>query len=424
MPITDYVENLTTERNRAWEEQKKVLDLAVTEKRELSGEETAIVDRTDADLDRLDGEIKGWLGREQRDAEAAKARAEYANFVRPELTEQNENKEAETIREVLRGNVRGGMDFDFAAVAAEKRAIRAGATGRDFRNDMTVGTAGAGGYTVPTGFMRQLYDFLEIFSGMRRTNATIITTASGEVMDFPKVTAHGTAAVVGEGTAMAEADPAVNKLTMTPYKYGQLLQISRELLEDSAVDIVGFIAKDMARALARVTDTAYVLGSGTNAPMGVVTASGTGVGPTTGTNAAVVTFDNLIDLVYSVNEDYRASGAEWLFRDATAGTIRKLKDTYGQYLWQPSAVAGQPDRLLNYPVVTDPNVVAVGTSAKSILFGDFSAFYIRDVGSVRLESSTDYAFANDLTTYKATMRTTSGLIDLTGAIKAYFGGTA
>jgi HK97 family phage major capsid protein len=111
-------------------------------------------------------------------------------------------------------------------------------------------------------------------------------------------------------------------------------------------------------------------------------------------------------------------------KDATAGMIRKAKDTDGQYLWQPSVVAGTPDRLLNYPVITDPNVVVAAAASKSVLFGDFSTFYIRDVGSVRLESSEHFAFANDITTYRGTMRTTSGLIDLTGSIKAYVGGTA
>jgi HK97 family phage major capsid protein len=422
MPVHDYVENLTTERNRAWEEQKKILDLAVTEKRELSGEERQTVERTDNEIDRLDGEIRTWVEREKRDSESDKARDEWAKFVRPPATEHNQ-AEADEIRAILLGKA-PAREFNFAAVAAEKRAIRAGLSGRDFRNDMTVGTTTAGGHTVPTTLMRQLYDYLEVFSGMRRVGATIITTSGGETLDFPTVTSHGTAAIVGEGTAIAEADPALGKVSVGAYKYGQLLQISRELLEDSAVDITGFIARDMGRAIARVTDTAYVLGSGTNAPTGIMAAIGTGVGPTTGTNAAVVTMDNLIDLVYSVNEEYRNNGATWLMKDATAGTVRKLKDTDGQYLWQPSTQAGQPDRLLNYPVVTDPNVVAVGTSSKSIAFGDFSPFIIRDVGSIRLEASTEYAFANDLTTYKATLRTDSDMLDLTGAVKAYFGGTA
>lgn len=424
MSITDYVNNLTTERNRAWDEQKKILDQAVTEKRELTGEERQTVERTDQALDRIDAEIQTWIDREQRETESAKARDEWAKIVRPEVIEQREENENAKLRAMLLGGPSAAIDFSFQAVANEKRAIRAGLSGQDFRNDLTVGSATAGGNSVPTSFMRQLYDYLEVFSGMRRTGATIITTSGGENMEFPKVTSHGTAAIVGEGTALAEADPAFGKLTLGAWKYGQLLQISRELLEDTGVDLTSFIAKDMGRALARVTDAAYVVGTGTNQPLGVMVPIGTGVGPTTGTNAGVVTMDNLIDLVYSVNEEYRNNGAHWLFRDATAATVRKLKDTDGQYLWQPSTQAGQPDRLLNYPVITDPNVVAVGTSAKSIAFGDFSAFIIRDVGTVRVEASTDYAFANDLTTYKATMRTDSDLIDLTGAIKAYVGGTA
>jgi HK97 family phage major capsid protein len=423
MAITDYVNVLTTERNRAWEAQKEVLDLAANEKRELTGEERQTVERTDADLDRLDNEIKGWLDRDRREREGDQARDEWAKVVRPDVQEKLDQDDNEKLRAILRGGPNAAMDFNFQAVANEKRAIRAGLTGRDFRNDLSL-TAAAGGNTVPTSFMRQLYDYLEVFSGMRRTGATIITTTGGENMEFPKVVTHGTAAIVGEGTAIAENDPTFGKLTLGAWKYGQLLQISRELLEDTGVDLTGFIAKDMGRALARVTDAAYVNGGGTNAPLGVMVPIGTGVGPTLGTNAGVVTMDNLIDLVYSVNEEYRNNGAHWLMKDAAAGSIRKLKDTDGQYLWQPSTQAGQPDRLLNYPVVTDPNVAAVGTSSKSIAFGDFSAFIIRDVGTVRVEASTDYAFANDLTTYKATVRTDSDLIDLTGAIKAYVGGTA
>ena len=422
MSVHDYVENLTTERNRAWEAQKAILDRAVTEKRELSGEEREQVERTDADLDRLDTEIRDWLDRDQREKENDKAREEWSKVVRPDVQEKRDESEAEKLRAVLRGEHKAPLVFDFTSIANEKRAIRAGATGAQFR-DLTVGSAGGGGNTVPTSFMRQLYDFLEVFSGMRRTNATIITTSGGESMEFPKVTAHGTAAIVGEGTALAEADPAFGKLTLGSWKYGQLLQISRELLEDSGVDIVGFIARDMGRALARATDTDYVVGNGTNKPLGIMAAAGTAV-TTLGTNAGTITFDNLIDVLYSVNEEYRMNGAQWFTSDSNTGTIRKLKDTDGQYHWQPSQQAGEPDRLLGFPVVSDPNVAAIGTSATSLAFGDFSAYYIRDVGSVRVESSTDFAFSSDLVTYKGTLRTDGDLIDLSGAVKVYRGGTA
>jgi HK97 family phage major capsid protein len=237
------------------------------------------------------------------------------------------------------------------------------------------------------------------------------------------VSAHGTAAVVGEGTALAEADPAFAKMTLGAFKYGQLIQISNELLQDSGVDIVGFVAQDLGRSLGRVTDTEYVVGAGgANAPQGVMTAIGTG--KTGGTaQAGVPSIADLNDLVYSVNSEYRARGAQFFMRDETAGKIRNLVNTSGDFLWQPSVQAGQPDRLLGFEVITDPNVVATGTNQNSVAFGDFSGFYIRDVGGVRLESSSDFAFSQDLVTWRAVLRTDSDLIDA-NAIKLYRGGTA
>lgn len=420
--IRDYLDTLTTERNRAWSAQKELLDRLAAEKREASSEEDDSLKRMDADLDRLDGEIKTWLGREQRENEAAIARAECEKIVRPEVAATAERNEQDRLRAFLRGEVKK-LEIDLATVANHKRAIRGGARGVEFR-DLTVGTTTAGGHTVPTLLAQQLYDFLEVYSGMRRTNATIITTSHGDPMNFPKVTAHGTAAIVGEGTALAEADPAFGQTAIPVYKYGQLLQISSELIEDSAVDITGFIAKDMARALARVTDAAYVSGSGTNQPTGVNTVAGTAV-TGLGTNATTIAAEDLIDTVYAVNEEYRLNGAQWLMRDATIGKVRKIREaSNGAFIWQPSLVPGAPDMLLGYPIVSDPNMPAQGASANSILFGDFSPFYIRDARQIEMAQSGDYAFANDLMTYRATMRTGSNLVDLTGAVLKYRGGTA
>ena len=123
MAIHDYVDTLTTERNRAWEAQKEIAQRAVDEKRETTAEEREQIERTDADLDRLDAEIKGWIDREQRETESEKAREEWAKIVRPDAEEKRDTNEADFIRSVLRGDVHGGHDFDFAPVAAEKRAV-------------------------------------------------------------------------------------------------------------------------------------------------------------------------------------------------------------------------------------------------------------------------------------------------------------
>jgi HK97 family phage major capsid protein len=416
------LDGLNEARNRAWHEAKAIMDRASDEKRAPSAEEREATDKAFADIDAIDSQIKGLTDRARIESESDTARAEWGRIIHPDVVESSEARANAEFDQFLRGqSSRKSWDIDFRAVANEKRAIRSGARGTEFR-DLVVGTAAAGGNTVPTSFVRSLYDYLEVYSGMRRTRATIITTTGGEKLEFPKVTTGGTAVLVEEGSAIGEADPTFGKMTLDAFKYGQLLQYSFELAQDTGVDLLGFAARDFGRALGRVTDTAYVLGTGSNQPQGIMTVAGTGHTGGTGF-VGVPTFDDLITMVYSVNEEYRL-GAQWLMRDATAAAIRKLKDNDGQYLWQPSQQVGTPDRLLGFEVVTDPNVAATGLNANSLAFGDFSTFYIRDVGAVRIEQSNEFAFANDLSTWRAVLRTDSDLIDLTGSVKVFRGGTA
>ena len=413
---------LAEARNRAWNSAKEIMDRAADEKRAPSAEERQATDKAFADIDAIDSQIKGLSDRARIESEADTARAEWGKIIHPDVVESSEARAHADFDAFLRGqSTKRAWDIDFRAVANEKRAIRSGARGTEFR-DLVVGTATAGGNTVPTSFVRSLYDYLEVYSGMRRTRATIITTAGGEKLEFPKVTTGGTAALVLEGSAIGEVDPTFGKMTLDAFKYGQLLQYSFELAQDTGVDLLGFAARDFGRALGRATDTAYVLGTGSNQPQGLMTVAGTSHTGGTGV-VGVPTFDDLITMVYSVNEEYRL-GAQWLMRDATAAAIRKLKDNDGQYLWEPSQQVGTPDRLLGFEVVTDPNVAATGTAANSLAFGDFSTFYIRDVGAIRIEQSNEFAFANDLSTWRAVLRTDSDLIDLTGSVKVFRGGTA
>ena len=144
-----------------------------------------------------------------------------------------------------------------------------------------------------------------------------------------------------------------------------------------------------------------------------------------GAVAGAFTADDLIDLYYSVIAPYRNStSCAWLMRDATMGAVRKLKDSQGQYLWQPSIQVGVPDTLLGKPVHTDPNVAAVGTGAKSVVFGDFSQYAVRMAGGVRFERSDSFAFNTDLVTYRAIIRADGVTLDQTGAIKVFTGGGA
>lgn len=413
----DYVKNLQDARARAWEEGKALLDGAAAEKREFTAEEQAKWEAINSDIDSKDEQIRDLLERNERAQEAEEARSEWARIVAPEKTERAEQSFADELRSFLVGEGPRYMDFDIRGVAREKQALRAGARGDDFRV-LQEDVAAAGGSTVPTTFVRQLYDFIEIYSGVRRTRARVITTTSGENMTFPKVSLHGTAALVGEGTAFAANDPQFGTMTLGAWKYGKLLQLSNEVITDTGVDLLGFIAEDCGRAIGRVTDTAYLSGSGSGQPQGILPLLGTGVTSQTAATG-LPSFANLIDLVFSVNEEYRRVG-EFLMKDASAGALRKIVDTTNRPLWEMSYQVGQPDRLLGYPVFTDPNMAGfatAATTAKPIVFGDWSAFYIRDVGSVRLERSDDFAFDKDLVTWRCALRTDSDLIDNT-AIKA------
>lgn len=419
--IQQYLKKLNEERLSAWEEGKAVLDAAVNDRREMTPDERTKWDAIDKRISDLDAEIKGWQDRERREREAAEARTEYEKFVRPADLDQRDKRAEDDLSRFIRGELRR-MDVDLTGVAREKAALRAGARGQEFRDLMKV-TGAAGGTTVPVTFVRELYDYLEVYTGVRQLNVTVITTSSGENMDFPTVTSHGTAAIVGEGSALAEADPAFGKVTLGAYKYGQLLQISTELATDTGVDLMGFIARDTARAIGRATDIHYATGSGTNQPQGItsagygtVTAGGTGVGGS-------ATYANLISMIYGINREYRAMSPQWFTLDASVAALRGMVDTTGRPLWEPSFQLGQPDRFLGYPIVDDPNVPAMGTGLKWLYFGDFSPFMIRDVGSIRFERSDEYAFNTDLITFRTIFRTDSRNRDVRSAV-AFIGGAS
>jgi HK97 family phage major capsid protein len=427
--VDNYVERIIDERKRAHTEQMAIVTKAAEDNRTLTADEQVTVGNIDRALDGFDSELKSWKDRAERDRIADEARADVERTVRPvDKGEAGQPGDADMFRSFLRGESGKSFDIDLRP-AAQGRAVWRTMNPGTIRRDLLEGTAAAGGTTVPTTFSSQLYDYLEVYSGVRRTGATILTTSAGEAMQFPRVATHGTAAIVGEGTALAEADPTFGAMILNAFKYGQLLQVSNELLADTGVDMLGFIARDTARALGRATDIHYVTGSGSNQPMGIMTAAATGATASNG-GTGVPTYANLLDLVYSINSEYRSMSAAWLTRDANVAGLRKLLDGNGIPLWQPSLQVGVPDRLLGYPVVDDPNVAAFATGAtatassvKGLAFGDFSAFYIRDVQGIRFERSDEFAFSTDLVTFRAILRTDSDLID-TSAIKLLIGGTA
>jgi HK97 family phage major capsid protein len=230
-----------------------------------------------------------------------------------------------------------------------------------------------GGYLVPTEFERRIVMGLEE-ANVIRSIAKVITTSSER--KIPIADTHSTAQWTTENAAIPESQPKFTQKTIDAFKLTNLIRISTELLQDSMFDLEGYIAAEFARAFGIAEEQAFCVGTGTGQPSGIFLESGGGEIGTTTTGATINT-DHLIDLVYALKSPYRRN-AVFLMRDITVSAIRKLKDSNGQYLWQPSVQAGEPDRLLGYKLYTSPYVPTIEAGALPVAFGDFSHYWIAD----------------------------------------------
>lgn len=410
----DLMKSLTERRLAAWEKAKAVLDAA--EQRDdhaLTGEEEAEYQRANTDIDQIDARVKEWTEAEKRRVEAEATLAELRERPRTPGVPVAGDDTAVKLRSFLKGEA--GKSFEVRADRVERMD--------EFRV-LSKLTAGAGANTVKVSFYDRLMAHLIEVSGILQAGPTVLTTTTGEQISVPKTTGNSTSTLTAEAAAIAASDPTFGQVPLDAYKYPVLLQISNELVTDTSVDLEGYVAMQAGRACGNAFGAHAITGTGTNQPNGLATAATLGVTGGAGV-AGAFTFDNLIDLFFSVIAPYRNSpSCAWMLRDASLGTARKLKDTNGSYLWTPAATVGAPDTILNKAVYTDPNVAAVALGARSVLFGDISQYFVRKVGDVRFEQSSDYAFNQDMITYRAVLRADGDLVDVTGAVKYFIGNAA
>lgn len=288
------------------------------------------------------------------------------------------------------------------------------------RNTMSTTTAGEGGYTVQTEVARTLIDALKEFGGMRAVS-DVFSTDMGNPMNFP--TSDGTSEtgeLIAENTTATGADPSFNTVALNVYKFSsKIVAVPIELLQDSGIDIEAFVRGRLAQRLGRITNQMFTTGTGSSQPRGVVVGSVQGKVGTTGQTVSVI-YDDLVDLIHSIDPAYRAGGrCGFMMNDASLKVIRKLKDSQNRPLWEPNIQVGQPSSLLGYAVTTNQDVAVMAANAKSILFGDFSYYKVRDVMSATLFRFTDSAYAKlGQVGFLAWMRSGGNLVD-TAAVKHY-----
>ena len=292
------------------------------------------------------------------------------------------------------------------------------------RNTMSVGTAAQGGYTVPTEVATSVADALKAYGGMRAV-AEVFRTAQGNDINFP--TSDGTTEtgeLIGENTTATGADPSFGVVTLKTYKFSsKIVAVPFELLQDTSIDMEGFITTRLVTRLGRVTNTYFTTGTGISQPNGIVTAASAGKTGTTGQTTTVI-FDDLIDLIHSVDPAYRALGrCKFMLNDASLKIIHKLKDTAGRPIFLPGyeGLAGpMSDTLLGYPIQINQDVATMAANAKSILFGDFTFYKIRDAMDIQIFRFDDSAYIKlGQIGFLAWMRSGGNFTDVGGAVKYY-----
>jgi HK97 family phage major capsid protein len=397
--MSDYIARQVELRAKAWEEAKHLLDTAANEARDLTAEENEQYDRITEDMENRARVIEQIKADEERAArlDAAAAAAE----IRTDIPVAENTDDTDAIRRLAAGEIRS---FNF-----EKRDVLTTSTGAP----------------VPTSFYDQVILRARLTGPMLDPNVvTILNTAGGETLQVPSLATYSAGTLFSQGGTIGESDPTFNSFVeLKAYKYGFLVQLSREMIEDSGVDILSFLADQVGNGLGYSVQAQLTTGDGSNKPKGIAAAAGSGVTGGTGVSGAF-TADNLIDLYYSLDGAARLlPGLGWMMNGASIGAVRKLKDNSGQYVFQPSLSMDSPDMLLGKPVYENPHLVDQGVNAKSVIVGHLPSYFVRQVGGIRLDRSDDFAFNTDLVTFRATIRV-DGNLPQSSHIKYFAGGTA
>ena len=274
----------------------------------------------------------------------------------------------------------GNQESPFASseyTGAYDQFVRSGLNA-DIRASLSIGTDSEGGFTVPETWAPVLIQKLTDNVIMRQLG-TVITTANDR--NLPLVTDNGEAGWIDEKGKYPESDIVLGTAKLAAWKLDRIIKLSEELLQDSGVDIVAEVARVFGLTFGLAEENGFFTGDGTKKPTGVLVTAENGK---TAAAANAITYDELVDLEYSVREVYR-SMATWVTKGTTAGMLRKMKSSDGVPLWQPSLQAGQPDIFNGKPLRTTEAMPAVATGAKAIAFGDFSQYRIADRGSIYMQ---------------------------------------
>lgn len=341
---------LQTKRAKIWQQAKDFLDEKHQESDVLSAEDNTTYEKMEADVVSLGKEIDRLTKQMEIDNQLKMPTSQ------PLTTNPATDKQ----------NIITNYSQDFWNLMRGQAPVT---------NALKEGTDPDGGYLVPDEFEKQLIQKLHE-ANILRSISNVIQTNSGE-HKIPVVATEGTASWMEEEAAYTESNTQFSQVSLGAHKLGTLIKVSEELLNDSAFDLMGYLSEEFGRRLGDAEEKAFLTGTGSGQPTGMLNDTTGATLGSTAKSSTDINFDDLIDLFYSLRAPYRKN-AVFIMNDDTVKAVRKLKDKNDQYIWQPSVQAGQPDRILNCPVLTSQYMPTLAASNKPVLFGDFNYYWIAD----------------------------------------------
>lgn len=386
---------LRQERASLWEQAKSLHVLAEKEKRELSAEEKQQWDRINVRIDGLKETIERMERIDSIDNEMAEVgeptqrgisltqKIEVAgrNYIDDEEVDSPLPKSDE-YRKAFGAYLRYGL----GGMKPEYRGVLQPYFSSTERRDLGTTSGAVGGATVAEDFYRQLLEAMLAFGGMRQARTTKIATSTGATMPIPMADDTGNVgAILAENSALSTTgvDPTFGSVDLGAFTYtSKLVRISVQLLQDSAFNLESWLARMLGIRLGRITNDHFTNGNGiADGPQGILEGAGEGV-----TGAAIdIDYADLVALEHSIDPAYRSAGAEWMFHDTTLAALKQIKSVEdGRPLWLPGLAVNAPDTILGYRYIINQAMPQLTESAKAVLFGDFSYYFIRDVQDVRI----------------------------------------
>ena len=389
-------EQTTTElkqlRAKLINDMRSIIDLSDSEGRPMSSDETLKYDRMESDVDGFTQTID----RREKQTKAENMLADSPAEARVSNRKQTkaERLDSDEYRAAFDKYMRFGAN---SLVGDEARALQEG-------------TDSEGGFLTETVLERRLVQTLQDQNIMRQLSMVINTTSDRNISVESTV---GTATWTAEEAAYTESDAAFSQISLGAYKIATIMKVSEELMQDSIFDMDSYVGTNFGRRIAEAEEAAFVAGNGSSKPTGATAGASAGV---TAASATAITSNEILDLLYSLKRQYRR-GASFLMNDSTIKAIRQLKDSNGQYLWQPALSAGDPDTIGGRPVFASYDMPAATSGLVSVLFGDFKMGYmIADRGTTSFQRLNELYSANGQVGFRA-YRRVDGKVVLSEAIK-------